>query len=90
MGLTKQEILERMSTANSWKELQIGIADVYRAFSDGGEELPYSDSKADVSHLKARIKELEEQLQEAQSRGARLTDTNKQLRAENKALRAGK
>lgn len=90
MGLTKQEILERMQTANSWRESQLDIKDVYKAFSEDAGDLTASGSGADVRAFKARIKELEEQLQEAQSRGARLTDTNKQLRAENKALRAGK
>lgn len=72
---SKQEILDKMKVARSWKELQIPIKEVYEAFSDDSYEA-HDGGNAEVQELRSKIE--------------RLNETNRQLRSENKALRAGK
>lgn len=71
---SKQEILDKMKVARSWKELQIPVKEVYEAFSNGSYD--ERDENAEVQELRSKIE--------------RLNETNRQLRSENKALRAGK
>lgn len=71
---SKQEILDKMKVARSWKELQIPVKEVYEAFS--GDSYDERDENAEVQELRSKIE--------------RLNETNRQLRSENKALRAGK
>lgn len=72
---SKQEILDKMKVARSWKELQIPVQKVYEAFSDDSYEA-HDGENAEVQELRSKIE--------------RLNETNRQLRSENKALRAGK
>lgn len=72
--MSKKEILEKMKTAKSWKELSLSLSEVYQAFSDLEDE--NSGNNQELNDMREKI--------------ARLTETNKQLRAENKLLRGVK
>lgn len=72
---SKQEILDKMKVARSWRELQMDIKEVYEAFSDDSYETN-DGGNAEVQEMRSKIE--------------RLNETNRQLRSENKALRAGK
>lgn len=72
--MSKKEILEKMKTAKSWKELSLSLSEVYQAFSDLEDE--NSGNNQELNDMREKI--------------ARLTETNKQLRAENKLLRGAK
>lgn len=74
--MDKQEMLDKLKTSRSWKELGYSIKEVYDAFSnDRNETKTASNNEKDEE-----VKMLKEKVE-------RLSETNKQLRAENKALK---
>lgn len=77
--MSKQEILEKLKNARSWREAGVSVQDVYNAFLECGEG---GGTSSDAEAAK--------QIAELQEKNLRLTETNKQLRSENKQLRAGK
>lgn len=77
--MSKQEILEKLKLARSWREAGVSVQDVYNALLESGEGTSTPENR-----------EAAKTISELQEKNLRLTETNKQLRAENKQLRAGK
>lgn len=75
--MSKEEMIERLEKARSWKEAGITPQDVYELLVidnlQGSQGNPY-----------------EAELEELRAKYDRIAEINKQLRAENKSLRAKK
>lgn len=76
--MNKQEMMDKMLKARSWKELGFSIQQVCNAFMDDKNE-----TKTVSNNESDELKMLREKVE-------RLTETNKQLRAENKTLKGKK
>lgn len=66
---TKEEILRRIKSANSWRETGVTLYDAYTAFSSNSS----GSSNEDVKVLEAKIKRLE-------NANKQLRDENKRLK----------
>lgn len=71
--LNSNDILERMRTARSWKEVGVSVADAYKVF--------IVDMNAGVDDAAERQDSLLEQIDELKSEVDRLTEANRRLRS---------
>lgn len=78
--MTKSELIAKMKTVNTWKELGLTVSDVCTLLDN-------DENNRDNSWEGRNNGNGENVEQELRDKIKRLTDTNKQLRAENKALK---
>lgn len=72
--MDKKEVLKKLKSARSWRELGMSIEDFVRMIDSDNAE---TNSQADV----------ENKLQELENKVAKLIESNKKLRQENKQLK---
>lgn len=75
--MTKSELIAKMKTVNTWKELGLTVSDVCTLLDNDENNKGNSWESENGGNIE----------QELRDKIKRLTDTNKQLRAENKALK---